>query len=62
MTGNYVKSIEFGNVNFQNHKENAEIYYYVGNSQIRNGQQQPGLQNIEKAYQLNPELRNLKLN
>ena len=62
LTGNYAKSIEFGNAYIQGHGEDAEMYYYIGNSQIRSGQQQLGLQNIEKAYHLNPELRNRKLN
>jgi len=62
LTGNNKKCIEFGNAYLQTHGENAEIYFYIGNAQIRDRNQPAGLQNLEKAYRLNPELRNKKLN
>lgn len=62
LTGNHKKCVEFGNAYLQTQGENAEIYFYIGNAQIRDGNQPAGLQNLEKAYRLNPELRNRKLN
>lgn len=62
LTGNITKAIEFGIKYIEQFGDNPEIYYYVGNAQIKSGQPQIGLQNLEKAYQLNPELKNRKVN
>ena len=57
-TGDYSKSIEFGNAFTQRFGENAYILFYLGNAQIKNGQVNAGKQNIEKAYSLNAALKN----
>ena len=62
LTGKYDKAVEYGNAYLQKYGENAQIYYYIGNAQIKNGHQQEGLKNLDKAFQLDPKLKNQKLN
>lgn len=59
-TKKYQKCIDFGDTYIQRFGDNAEIYFYTGNAMLKSGQQQSGLQYLNKAYQLNPELKNKK--
>ena len=59
---NYQKCIEFGTLYMQNYGDNPEIYLYTGNALLKSGKQKSGLELLEKAYQLNPDLKNKNLN
>ena len=58
--GNNSKTIDFGNEYIKKFGNNAEVLYYLGNAQIKNGNPQAGRQNIETAIRLDPSLQNRK--
>ena len=62
LTTNNAKAIEYGTTYLTLYGENPDVLFYCGNAQIKSGNPQVGLQNLEKAYKLKPELKNQKTN
>ena len=60
LTGSYPETVKFGQEYLHLYGDNADIYYYIGNAQVKTGRQESGLRFIEKAYELKPELKNKK--
>ena len=60
LSGNYREAILYGEQFTRMHGENAEILLYSGRSMVQTGQVSKGNQYLEQAYQLKPELKNLK--
>ncbi|MCD6354009.1 MAG: hypothetical protein J7L95_00520 [Prolixibacteraceae bacterium] len=57
---NYKKCISFGNKYLSMYGTEAEILLYLGNAQINSGQNKQGLQNLNAAYKIKPELKTKK--
>jgi hypothetical protein len=62
LTSNNAKAIEYGTTYLNLYGENPDVLFYCGNAQIKSGNPQTGMQNLEKAYKLKPELKNQKTN
>lgn len=62
LTAKYKDCIKYGQYYLQQNPENAEILFYVGNAQVKSGNQIAGRKNIQKAVRLKPELKNQKTN
>ncbi len=60
LSGNHREAILFGEQFMRHHGPNPEVLLYSGRSMVQTGQVSKGNQYLEQAYQLKPELKNLK--